>query len=61
MFKRSELTRIYLLPLWLTLLSIAGLVLALLGDGLWDLGAWLLLSLACLACFYQPLKKRVLK
>lgn len=61
MFKLSELTRIYLLPLWLTLLSIVGLVLALLGDGLWDLGAWVLLSLVCLACLYQPLKKRVIQ
>lgn len=61
MFKRSELIRIYSLPLCLTLLSIAGLVLALLGDGFWDLGAWLLLSLVCLACLYHSLKKRVIK
>ncbi len=57
MLSQSEWSRIYFAPLWLMVISITGLVLALLGDGLWDLGSWLLLSLVCLALVWRPLKR----
>jgi hydrogenase/urease accessory protein HupE len=52
--KSNRLLRIWLWPLALVAVTIAGLICALLGDGVWDALSWVLLSipLIVLGVFY---------
>jgi hypothetical protein len=43
--KNSPFTRLWGKPLLIALLSLAGLITALLGDGYWDLFSWIALAL----------------
>jgi hypothetical protein len=43
---------IYRIPFTLALISIAGLILALIGDSLWDWTAWVLLGLPLVIAAY---------
>src|SRR5262249_6160575 len=45
-------------PLLLALVTLAGLLCALLGDGFWDALAWIALFLVCAACLNPLLKPR---
>jgi hypothetical protein len=42
--RRGPLTRTYVLPLVIAVLSTAGLLFALMGDGVWDWMSWLALG-----------------
>ncbi|UVE18179.1 hypothetical protein NVV93_01895 [Pseudomonas sp. LS44] len=55
--KRQSLWRVFAAPLLLALLGFAGLLTALLGDGLWDALAWLGLGLAALLGYWALLPR----
>jgi hypothetical protein len=52
--KSNRLYRLWLWPLTLVAVTVAGLISALLGDGVWDVLSWVLLSipLIVLGVFY---------
>ncbi|MBR2120836.1 MAG: hypothetical protein IJ935_19780 [Afipia sp.] len=56
--RRQTNGQIFAIPLVLGVLSIVGLVSALVGDGLWDGVSWLTLTIPILLCGYFFLKRR---
>lgn len=54
--RRSTFKRVWLAPLIMALLSLFGLVVALLADGWGDLLSWLALGVPVWACFYYGLR-----
>lgn len=57
MRRRPDLFRIFAVPTAIAALSLAGLVAALVGDGLWDAAGWLGLA-APFAAFFWTSRRR---
>ena len=58
--KRFNVRQIFLAPLVLAVVTIAGLIFALVGDGMWDAVSWLALAvpLAVTAWYIRPGRSR---
>jgi hypothetical protein len=55
----TSVRTVYAIPLVLSLITITGLIAALLGDGLWDAISWTLLALPiALLCYFLFLPRR---
>ncbi|MBN9499768.1 MAG: hypothetical protein J0H39_23725 [Alphaproteobacteria bacterium] len=55
--RRQTTTQIFAVPLLLAILSIVGLVSALVGDGAWDGLSWIALGIPIVLCGYFLLKR----
>lgn len=58
---RSRLGAIFLAPAVLALVSLAGLVSALVGDELWDIASWLALAVPIAVAGWYVLRRRARK
>jgi hypothetical protein len=56
--RRQTNTQIFAIPLVLAILSIVGLISALVGDGIWDGLSWITLAIPILLCGYFLLKRQ---
>jgi hypothetical protein len=56
--RRQTSGRIFAIPLLIGVLSMIGLVSALVGDGLWDALSWITLAIPIGLCGYFLLKRR---
>lgn len=54
--QRQTLWQIFAIPTVLGVLSVIGLISALVGDGIWDGLSWLLLAIPVVLCAYAWLK-----
>lgn len=55
--RRQTNGQIFAMPIVLGVLSVIGLVAALVGDGVWDVASWVTLALPILLCGYFYLKR----